>query len=368
MSERVVEAQVEARRGAFHLDVAFTAPVGTTVVFGASGAGKSTLLRAIAGLEPAEGRIVVGGATWLDTAQQIQRPPHKRETGFVFQFANLLPHLDVEHNLRYGARRATGPGPDFDEVVEGLALRPLLGRRTEGLSGGERQRVALGRALVRRPRVLLFDEPLSALDEPARRELMSLLLGMATRYGLPHLHVTHALDEAQRIGDRMLWIHEGRLRDAGPLAQVVASTAFLRTRGSEAGVVADGRVVERVAADHLLRVTSPWGELWVSAGHGDGVAPAPVGSALRLRVLAGDVSLGMEVDPHSSLLNQLPLVVVGLGAGEVEGQTLVRLAARGDDGARTPLVARVTTRSARHLGLAVGQEVVARVKAVAVLV
>lgn len=355
-----VEARLRVRRGDFQLDVDFTAPLGATVVFGPSGAGKSTLLRAIAGLELAEGRLVVGGELWLDSARAVNRRPHERETGFVFQFANLLPHLDVERNLRYGERRSRGPGPDFEGVVEGLGLRPFLARRIEGLSGGERQRVALGRALLRRPRVLLFDEPLSALDEPTRRAFTPLLAGVATRYGLPLLHVTHALDEAQRIGDRMLWLDGGRVRASGPLADVVASADFLKDRGDDAGVVAAGRVTEAVPADHLLRVATPWGPLWVSG------ADRPVGQGVRLRVLARDVSLAAERDERSSLLNQLPLHIVGLGA-DGPGRLLVRLAAAPHDADGAALVARITTRSARVLDLEIGHRVWARVKAVAVL-
>lgn len=359
----VVTADLSIRRGTFRLDAAFEVPVGTTVVFGASGAGKSTLLRAVAGLEAAEGRLVVDGEPWLDSRAGVALPTHRRATGFVFQSAHLLPHLDVAGNLRFGATRATGPGPDWAEVVEGMGLEALLARRVGSLSGGERQRVALGRALLRRPRILLFDEPLSALDEPTRRELVPLLAGLARRHDLPLLHVTHQLDEAMRIGERMLWVDGGRVREAGPLATVTASPDFVRWRGDDAGVVADARLLEHDRDDHLSRVASPWGDLWVR------VDPSrPVHSTLRLRIQARDVSLALAEESRTTLLNQLPLVVSALEPG-APGEVLVRLAHPGGSAADAGgvLLARVTSRSVRALDLRPGLPVLARVKAVAVV-
>ena len=171
---------------------------------------------------------------------------------------------------------------------------------------------AIAVALLADTDVLLLDEPLSSLDEPTRRDFLPLLLGVAGRYGLPLLHVTHALDEAQRIGERMIWLEGGAVRNSGRLATVVASPAFLRWRGSDAGVVVDGRVIAHASADHLLRVATPWGDLWVGAATGGPGSPPPVGSPVRLRVQARDVSLALQVDDRSSLLNQLPLTVVAL--------------------------------------------------------
>lgn len=356
-----VRVDLSSRRGDFDLAAAFIVPGGTTVVFGASGGGKTSLLRAVAGLDPARGRLSVADEVWLDSDAGVDLPTHRRAVGYVFQEANLLPHLGVEGNLRYGARRATGPGPEWDAVVEGVGLAPYLSRGVEGLSGGERQRVALGRALLRRPRVLLLDEPLSALDEPTRRELIPLVAGLADTFGLPVLYVTHALDEALRVGTRMLWLEGGRVRAEGPLGAVVTDPAFVRGRGDDAGVVVEGRVVEHEPADHLSQVESPWGRLWVRLDD-----ERPVGAGVRLRVLARDVSLALGPESASTLLNQWPARVVGLDEG-APGEVLVRLAAAtgAEDG--PVLLARVTARSVRLLGLAVGADVHARVKAVAVV-
>lgn len=355
MSDRQLVAQLTVRRGDFRLEASFTTPVGTTVVFGASGSGKTTLLRAVAGLERADGTLEVGGESWID------RPAHRRAVGFVFQSANLLPHLDVTGNLRYGARRAEGEGPGWDEVVDGVGLRALLGRRVDGLSGGEQQRVALGRALLRRPRALLLDEPLSALDEPSRRAMMPLIAGVARRFALPVLYVTHSLDEALRLGERMLWIDRGRVRADGALAEVVTTPDFVRWRGDDAGVVVEGRLVEQVPADHLTRVESPWGSLWVR-----GDPDRALGSTVRLRVQARDVSLALEEETRSTLLNQLAMTVVGIEEGE-PGEVLVRLEGSAASGGGATLLARITARSARTLSLRIGMPVLARVKAVAVL-
>ncbi len=361
MTGASVRVDLSSRRGGFTLEAAFTVPGGTTVVFGASGGGKTTLLRAVAGLDAARGRVSVADEVWLDSGAGVDLPTHRRAVGYVFQEANLLPHLDVEGNLRYGARRAAGPGPEWDAVVDGVGLAPYLSRGVEGLSGGERQRVALGRALLRRPQVLLLDEPLSALDEPTRRDLIPLVAGLADAFGLPVLYVTHALDEAMRVGDRMLWLEGGTIRAEGPLGDVVTDPEFVRGRGDDAGVVVEGRVVAHEPDDHLSRVDSPWGGLWVRLDD-----PRPVGAAVRLRILARDVSLALGPEAASTLLNQWPARVVGLDDG-APGETLVRLVASPMAPDGPVLLARVTTRSVRLLGLGEGSEVHARVKAVAVV-
>ena len=355
----MLTADFTTRRGGFVLEATLETQGGATVVFGPSGSGKTTLLRALAGLEPAQGRIRVGDEVWLDSELGIQLPAHRRAVGYVFQDANLLPHLDVRGNLRYGAARASGNGPQWDDVVGWLGLGPLLDRPVEGLSGGEAQRVALGRALLRKPRVLLFDEPLSALDEPARRTLAPLLAKASARFQMPLILVTHSLDEAVQLGDHMVWLEAGRVRRAGPLAEVVSAREFLTWRGDDAGVVVTARVAGHMEDDHLTRLIGPWGDLWVPAQ--DRVE----GTQVRMRVLARDVSLALARETESTLLNQLPMRVTHVSESGA-GQALVRMvgADAGDDGA--PLVARITGRSARHLGLAPGLAVWARVKAVAV--
>ena len=240
------------RRG-FALAARARIGAGITAVIGASGAGKTTLLRTIAGLEVgATGRVEVGGEIWLDRSRGIRLPAHDRPVGYVFQQANLLPHLDVGDNLRYGIvrsrRREIGRGSDgssvpgaeaplvdLDEVVERFGLRPLLRRRPDALSGGERQRVALARALLRDPQLLLLDEPVSALDPPARRELLALLERLPLHRPIPLLFVTHDLGEALRLAPDLLWIDAGRTGAHGPAAEVLADDSFRRWRGDTDG-------------------------------------------------------------------------------------------------------------------------------------
>jgi molybdate transport system ATP-binding protein len=357
-----LSADLSIRRGAFELDAAFDAPSGATVLFGASGSGKTSVLRAVAGLDPALGRLRVDGETWMDSSAGVARAAHARPVGYVFQDANLLPHLSARGNLEYGKRRASGPGPAWAEVVDWLDLEALLERRVAGLSGGERQRVALGRALLRRPRILLLDEPASALDEPARRTLLPLLAKVASRFGLPMLFVTHSLDEAVRVGAHMVWLGSGRVRASGPIDTVVADAEFVRWRGDDAGVLLDARVARHWSDDHLTELDGPWGSVWVQTQH------QPVGATVRLRVLARDVSLALAFEGDSTLSNQFHMRIDSLEPGIQPGQTLVRLAAL-DSPIDSPqrLLARITTRSASRLDLVAGRRVFARVKSVAVL-
>ena len=194
-----------------HLDAAFTVPAqGVTAIWGPSGAGKTTLLRAIAGLVRLSGHVRVGDETWQDG--RLFRPVHKRHVGFVFQEASLLPHLGVRGNLDYAARRSQSR--DFDKVVAQLTLAPLLGRGVATLSGGERQRVAIGRALLSAPKLLLMDEPLSSLDGEAKAEIVPLIASLARTSGLPILYVSHDAYEIERLADRVLRIHDGRVTAA----------------------------------------------------------------------------------------------------------------------------------------------------------
>lgn len=348
---------VRLERGGFALRAAFEAGPGITALFGPSGAGKTTLLRIVAGLEPgAGGRVAVDGEAWLSPGERRGRPPHRRQVGYVFQDAKLLPHLSVEGNLAYARRRGSGDGPGVADVVSWLGLGSLLSRSPERLSGGERQRVALGRALVRGPRVLLLDEPLSSLDRPARHELLDVLEALPLRHPVPILLVSHDLEEVVRLAPEMVWLDAGRVRAAGPTHELLARPDFVRWRGDDAGVAAPGTVM-RHESDGLTVVSGPWGDL---------VVPGPVGHpgrTVRLRILARDVSLALDREEQSSLMNQFPLHVTRVDELSA-GERLVRLVAR--DGGDA-LLARVTTRSARRLGLAEGRRVWARVKSVAVL-
>ncbi len=201
--------RLQGRRGALSLDVAFDAPPGVTALTGPSGSGKSTLLRAVAGLERLAGMVSVSGEVWQDGGRHL--PPHRRPVGYVAQHAALLPHLSVRRNLDYGRRRAGSGTEDFEQLVELLALAPLLERATLRLSGGERQRVAIARALLTRPRLLLLDEPLSGLDGPAKIELLPRLQSMFGQLAIPVIYVSHDLEEVRQIASATLRLDAGRI-------------------------------------------------------------------------------------------------------------------------------------------------------------
>jgi len=343
--------------GGFTLDAAFSAPPGVTAVFGASGAGKSTVLAVAAGLlRPDAGRVVVDGTVLLDTAAGVEVPVERRRCGVVFQDGRLLPHLSVEANLRYGLRRAPrgADGPGFGDVVDLLGIAPLLRRRPRALSGGERQRVALGRALLSRPRLLLMDEPLAALDAPRKADILPFLEQLRDLAALPILYVTHDMAEVDRLADTLVLMEAGRVLAAGPVAALAARTNLpLLTNRRDAGAVLACVVDSHDPARGLTRLAFPGGALLVP------LRPEPEGTALRLRVRARDVALATQAPAGLSSHNVLPAVIAAITpTGPHEVLATLQIGA-------TAVLARLTRDSAATLGLAPGQAVFALLKATA---
>jgi molybdate transport system ATP-binding protein len=348
----------------FTLDVDLALPAtGITALFGPSGSGKTTLLRAIAGLERVpDGQLVVAGATWQDAATWL--PTHRRPIGYVFQEASLFPHLSVRGNLDYGWKRA-GHRPasaDFSGIVDLLGIGHLLERVPDGLSGGERQRVAIARALLTQPRLLLMDEPLAALDPARKQEILPYLEQLHETLKIPILYVSHAPDEVARLADHLVVLDAGKVLASGPLAATLARIDLPIRLGEDAGVVLEGRVVERDETWHLARVALGDGtegeaaQLWVrDGGHA-------IGRRLRVRVLARDVSIAREKILATSILNTLQARVVALADDAHPAQALVQLSV-GD----ALLVARLTRRSAAALELRPGQAVWAQIKTAALI-
>ncbi len=352
----MIEAAFSGGFGGFALDIAFAAPEqGITALFGPSGCGKTTTLRCVAGLERLPGRLAFGGEIWQDTG--VFLPPHKRPVGYVFQEASLFPHLSVTGNLRYGLRRAADRGVAFDEVVDLLGLARLLERAPARLSGGERQRVAIGRALLSQPRLLLMDEPLAALDRDSKDEILPYLERLHDVLAIPVLYVSHDLAEVERLADHLVLLEAGRVRAAGPLAALIADPDLPLARRAGVAAVLEGRVVAVDAEFGLARVAVAGGELLAPEAAG------PVGARRRLRVKAEDVSLCRVRPEATSILNVLPARVVGILEGEGKQATVLLGLGEAGDGAR--LLARISARSRASLALRTGDPVFAQIKGVA---
>ncbi|WP_126976403.1 molybdenum ABC transporter ATP-binding protein [Frigidibacter oleivorans] len=351
-----LEVALQHRFPGVTLDIAFTAPAGVTALHGRSGSGKTSVVNAVAGLlRPQAGRIVLDGQVLFDSAAGVNLPPHRRRMGYVFQDARLFPHLTVRQNLTYGRWFAPpGPGPDLARVVDLLGIGPILARRPGALSGGERQRVAIGRAILSRPRLLLMDEPLAALDDARKAEILPYLERLRDGLGLPVLYVSHAMSEVARLAATLVLIEAGRVTAAGPATALLSDPALAPMIGlRETGAILTARVAAH-EADGLTRLDSPAGPLWLPQ------VAAPPGAALRLRILAQDVMLAVARPEGISALNVLPATVAEIRQGEGPG-VLVRLAA-----GEATLLSRITRRSAGALALAPGRPVFAVLKAVAV--
>jgi molybdate transport system ATP-binding protein len=338
----------------FDLDVAFEAPPGVTVLFGPSGSGKTTVVNAVAGLlRPDRGRIAAGDWVLLDTGAGRFLPAHRRRLGYVFQEGRLFPHMTVRQNLAYGrwfAPRAAR-GESFDHVVELLGIGHLLARRPGALSGGEKQRVAIGRALLAAPRLILADEPLAALDEARKAEILPYFERLRDEIAVPILYVSHSSAEVARLATTVVALRQGRVAAVGPPSQVLGDVAAVGARGAASVLMA------RVVAHHgdgLSELATAAGALWLPA-----VAEAP-GATIRVRIAARDVILSRERPMGLSALNMLPGTIIEIRAGHGPG-ALVTLAV-GED----RLTARITARSVRDLGLAPGQTCHAVLKSVAV--
>ena len=342
----------------FSLDVDLDLPGrGVTALFGHSGSGKTTLLRCIAGLQRApNGFLEVKGEVWQDAESFMLT--HKRPLGYVFQEASLFPHLSAGGNLEYGRKRSREPldRAALDHVVDLLGIGPLLDRRPDQLSGGERQRVGIARALAVKPRLLLMDEPLAALDLARKEEILPYLERLHDELDIPVLYVSHAPDEVARLADHIVVMQGGRAVASGPLTDTLARLDLPIRLGEDAGVVLDAVVAARDEEWHLAHMEFAGGRVWV---RDQGL---PVGHRARVRILARDVSLARAPVTGTSILNTLPAVVVDSVDDAHPALTLVKLRV-GD----AQLLARLTRRSAHALELAPGQVVYVQIKAVALI-
>jgi molybdate transport system ATP-binding protein len=338
------------------LDIRFEAPSrGITALFGRSGAGKSSILGAVAGaLAPDTGRIIIGDRTFVDTAAGVFMPPHARRVGFVFQDSRLFPHLTVAANLRYGEKRAPGPHRiAHDDVVALLGIADLLARRPHTLSGGERQRVAIGRALLAQPELMLMDEPLASLDPPRKAELLPYIERLRDHFGLPILYVSHAFNEVVRLADHLVLIDSGRVLRAGALEDVASEAEIAPLIGGlDTGSVLRCTITAHDATAQLSTLSFGGGTLRVP------LLDHPAGADVRLRIRARDVAIARERVEAITVANQLPAIITALTShgGPYLDVALMCGSAR--------LHALVTRESAVRLGLATGDSVFALIKTV----
>ena len=352
--------QLSLRRAQFSLQLDVQLPdQGITVILGSSGAGKTSLLRCVAGLDRADqARIEMGGVLWQDDQQGVFVPTWQRALGYVFQEASLLPHLTVKQNLTYGLKRIGSRTPmhSLAQAIELLGIGHLLERSPAGLSGGERQRVALARALASQPRILLLDEPMASLDAARRQEILPWLEKMRDELHLPMLYVTHAANEAARLGAHMLVLEHGRVQAQGTVYEVFANIDQALGAGEDMGALLQGTLVERHADWHLCRIAFDGGELWL---RDSGLA---LGQSVRMRLLARDVSVATVAPQHTSIQNLLSAVIEAVADDDHPSQVLVRLRV-----GPSAVLSRITQRAWAQLGLQVGQQVFLQVKTVALV-
>jgi len=352
----VIDVDIEQRRGDFDLAVRFRSDAPVLGLFGRSGSGKTTVVNAIAGIgRPARGRIVMNGEILFDSARGIDLPPEQRRLGYVFQDGLLFPHLDVEANLLYGLRRAARRQrvTDRDRVIELLGLRELLRRLPDTLSGGEKQRVAIGRALLAQPRLLLMDEPLASLDIPRQNEVLRYIEQLRDELRIPIVYVTHSVAEITRLADTVVLLSEGKSLAVGDVDEVMGRMDLRPHTGRhEAGAIIETSVRSHDLEYGLTTLGFEGGELIVPN------VEALVGERVRVRIRARDVSLSRERPRNISVLNVLEGSLV---ATSHEQGPIVDVQIRIGE---TPLVARITRRSLVELDLAEGQQIYALIKAV----
>jgi molybdate transport system ATP-binding protein len=356
MSVETLDLDVRANLGAFSLDVREQIPLdGITAVFGASASGKTSLLRLIAGFEtPDSGRITLGDTVLFDGRSGTHCAPHLRGIGLMFQDARLFPHLNLAGNLNYAVKRATGP-ITADAVIEALDLAPLLERRPTNLSGGEIQRAALARTLLTQPRLLMLDEPISALDADRKSEILPYLANSLRTFDLPALYVSHSIDEVAQLADRVLLMDKGRNQALGPTTSVLDRYDLEALTGRfGAGAVIDGRILRHDEELCLSEVELDGQSLSLPMA-----AHIPPGAQVRLRIRSRDVAIATQAPEGVSIRNVLPVTITEVNADPKSAYAEISLSLK-----EARLRSRVTRAAVEALELKPGQAVFALIKTV----
>ena len=354
----MIEVEITKQLGGFALDARFVAEEsGIVALFGRSGAGKTSIVNALAGLlRPDRGRIVVAGEVLFDAARGIDVPPERRRVGYVFQEGLLFPHYSVRGNLLYGRRGESAVG--LDQIVALLGLERLLERKPNALSGGEKQRVALGRALLAAPRLLLMDEPLASLDAPRKAEILPFIERMRDELRIPIVYVTHAMDEIVRLADTLVLLAEGRVAAVGAVEDLTSRLDLRPLTGRyEAGAVIRAEVAEHDPDYELTRLAFPGGRINVAR------IDLPLGAKVRVRVRARDVVLALAPPTGLSIRNAFAGRVLEIAPER--GPNVDVLLDIGTEGNPVRLWARITRRAQAELALVPGARIHALVKTVA---
>lgn len=337
----------------FQLQVDFAVPAGLTVLFGRSGSGKTSVINAVAGLlRPDQGQITLAGETVFDTARALNLPTHRRQLGYIFQDARLFPHLSVQQNLHYGRWMRRADPKLHAHVIEMLGLGALLARRPAQLSGGEKSRVAIGRALLSGPRILLADEPLAALDEARKSEIVPYFERLRDEFNIPILYVTHSPAEVARLATTVVALENGRSVAVGTATDILGDPTITPLGARSAGAVVQA-VITAQHADGLTEISANGVVLFVPR------VPGQRGQKLRVRVAAHDVILATTPPTGLSALNIVAGSVVDIRVGAGPGALLAL------DTQAGRLLARVTRRSMAAMGLQVGSRAYAVIKTVA---
>lgn len=353
-----IDISLHHRLGDFELNIDVQLPAtGVCALFGHSGSGKTSILRSIAGLNRFQGtRIRFNRHTWQD--EHVFVPPHQRAVGYVFQESSLFPHLSVHDNLLYGYRRlaAAQRNIHLQDIAALLGLDNLFQRPVSSLSGGERQRIAIGRALLSNPLLLLMDEPLSALDHKAREGIYPYLETLHDELSILVVYVSHDPYEVARLADRLVIIEQGRLKAEGSCKELLSRLDLPMAQFDNATSIIEGRVA---AHDEEFALTT------IATAGGNFTTPRldlPANRLVRIEIQARDVSLSRQHHNDTSIINILPVRV--LQTREINtSQVLVRLALQDDQ----VLLSRITRRSAVALDLHPGLQLFAQVKSVALL-
>ncbi|MCP4936652.1 MAG: molybdenum ABC transporter ATP-binding protein [bacterium] len=363
MSE--IHARFKGTTGTFNLDIDFNLPAtGVSALYGPSGCGKTTVLRCMAGLtQLATGNLTINGHVWQDEHTFI--PVHERPLGYVFQEPSLFPHLSVDANLGFGQKRSkknTG-SLGFDKVVELLDLGDLLERSPLNLSRGERQRVAIGRALLCDPEILLMDEPLNALDQQSKNDILPFLQRLHDELAIPILYVSHELKEIEHLADHMILMEKGRVLTCGALTELLADPSWPLARMPDAASVLSGKVSAIDKEYGLSTVQLSGVELTVPGNVG------VIGSHQRLRIIASDVALARDHAPQgSSILNGPVARIIDVRKNGPYSMTVFLKLGTGANGSEengASLLSRITRKSWDSLALKKGDQVHALIKSVA---